>query len=503
MTAAAGHPQLAAVARGGALNLLGAGFSALASVAVLVLLTRGLGAAEAGTIFAATSIFLVLEVLGRLGADVSLVYFLPRQRAVSGRVTAGTLTTALRPVLAASTCLGLGLFLAAEPIAGWLVEGSTHPAVTYLRVLAVFLPPASLSAVVLGATRGFGDMKPTVLIERLGRSLAQLVLVLLSVAATASGTWAVFGWVAGYLPAAVVSAVSLRRLQAREQQQDASLERPQQSSAEFWRFTAPRALASVAQVVLQRLDVVLVVALLGAAEAAVYAAATRFLVVGQLGVQALSFAVQPPISAALAVGDVGRARVLYQLSTGWLILLVWPMLLTAALFAPMVLRLFGDSFSAGESVMVVLAAAMLVATGCGFVDVVLILSGRTTWSLLNTLVALAVDIALDVWLIPRIGLLGAAIGWAAAILVNNLVPLAQVKHFVGVHPLGSATRVAAALALLFFGLLPGLALLVTASRGYALATTAMTAPAYLALVWRRRELWELQRLRARGAAPAS
>ena len=61
----------------------------------------------------------------------------------------------------------------------------------------------------------------------------------------------------------------------------------------------------------------------------------------------------------------------------------------------------------------VLAAAMLVATGCGMVDMVLTMAGRTSWNLGNVLLALGVNVGLDLLLIPEHGVLGAAIGLAA------------------------------------------------------------------------------------------
>ena len=57
-------------------------------------------------------------------------------------------------------------------------------------------------------------------------------------------------------------------------------------------------------------------------------------------------------------------------------------------------------------------------------------------------------------------MLGAGIGWAAAILANNLLPLTQLTVSMGLHPFGTATLRAAALAAACFGVLPGIAALV-------------------------------------------
>jgi len=242
---------------------------------------------------------------------------------------------------------------------------------------------------------------------------------------------------------------------------------------DFWKFTGPRAVASVAQLALQRVDVLLVAALGGLAAAAVYAVAGRFVVLVQFANQGISQSVQPRLAEALATGDRRTANHLYQTATGWLVLVTWPICLLVIHLAPFYLRLFGDGYPAGRDVVVVLAGAMLVATGCGMVDMVLAMAGRTSWNLANVLVALALTIGLDLLLIPRFGALGAAAGLACAMVANNLLPLIQVGKAVGLHPFGRGTRAAALLSAACFGALP---LLHTAG-------LVLSVPAFLAGVW--------------------
>jgi O-antigen/teichoic acid export membrane protein len=164
--------------------------------------------------------------------------------------------------------------------------------------------------------------------------------------------------------------------------------------------------------------------------------------------------VQPRLAEALSTGDRATANDLYQIATGWLVLVTWPVNLLVILFAPVYLGLFGEAYVAGVPVVTVLAAAMLVATGCGMVDMVLSMAGRTSWNLVNVLIALAVTVGLDLLLIPAYGALGAAIGLACAMVVNNVLPLIQVGRAVRLHPFGPGTCVAALLSVVCFGLLP-------------------------------------------------
>ncbi len=354
-----------------------------------------------------------------------------------------------------------------------------------LRVLAVALPFAALADTMLGASRGFHEMQPTVVVDRIGRSTLQLVGVISAAMVSTSAMLAPL-WALPYVPAAVISVLWLRRIMREQRPAQAprlkkSVQLPAGSAESagrspvrldaadgvradnqhgkpnargFWRFTAPRSLASVAQIVIQRLDIVLVGIMKGPVEAAIYTAATRFLVAGQLGNSAISMAAQPQLTRLFAIKDRDGANTVYQVTTAWLILLTWPIYLLAVVFGPSVLAIFGRNYHAGSTVMLILALSMLVATACGQVDVVLITTGRSTWSLVNGLLAMCVNISVDLILIPRMGITGAAIGWAAAIVVSNLVPLVQVAVAAKVHPFGRGMAAACALTVVSFAVVP-------------------------------------------------
>jgi O-antigen/teichoic acid export membrane protein len=454
-------------ARGGLANMAGSALAGGTGVAVTWIVARSLGAEQAGAFFAATAAFVLAGGLAKLGTQTGLVYWPARLRATDrAHLLGACLRTGLTPVLVLSLLMAAAMWLAAPEIASATARDA--PAVVGahtagVRVLAVFLPLQALTDALLTATRGYRAMRPTVLFDRVLRSTLQLLLVAAAGVAAlwTAGSVAVFAfaWAAPYLPVTVLAAYALRKVYRAGKPIGATTHRAERRGLrrEFWLFTGPRALASVAQLALQRVDVLLVAALGGLVPAAIYAVAGRFVVLVQFANQGISQSVQPRLAEALATGDHRAANELYQTATGWLVLVTWPINLLVMLFAPVYLRLFGDGYPSGAPVVLVLAAAMLVATGCGMVDMVLAMGGRTSWNLVNVLVALTVTIGLDVLLIPRFGALGAAIGLACAVVVNNLLPLVQVGRAMGLHPFGRGTRAAALLSVACFGLLPQLA----------------------------------------------
>jgi O-antigen/teichoic acid export membrane protein len=265
----------------------------------------------------------------------------------------------------------------------------------------------------------------------------------------------------------------------------------------YWRYTGPRALSSLAQMAVQRVDIVLLGALRGLSDAAVYTAATRFLALGQLSGQALSTAVQHRLAEHLARGDRAGAGKLYQTATGWLVLLAWPAYLLFAVFAEPMLALFGEGYGAGRWVTVYLALTMLVATGCGMVDTVLNMAGKTAWTFYNALAGTVVNVVANLLLIPPYGIFGAAIAWSLAILVNNIVPLAQLHRVMGLHPYGRGTLTAAALAVGCFGVPPLLARAAFGAGPLVLCAVAAAGTlVYAAAAWRLRRVLELDALRS-------
>jgi len=492
---AGGQPQLAEVARGGTLNLIGAGVSAAATVGVTVLVTREFSRQAAGAFFTATSAFLIVEAVASLGANVGLVYFIARLRSLGEekRIPA-ILRAAIIPVIVASLVLTAAMVGVAEPLAKALLSGhlakqgavSAGAVAQSLRALALTLPFAALLDTFLGVGRGYRDMRPTVMVDKIGRSAVQLLGIVVAVVAGSAAFLAPL-WALPYVPAAAIAWLWIRRIRRQPSKSPRGMpDVPPELAAllaistpvpkirgalrggsrtaqrrlananprGFWQFTTPRGIASLASITLQRIDIVLVAILLGPVQAAVYTAATRFLVVGQLGNTAISMAAQPRFTELFAVGDRRSANVIYQVTTAWLVLLTWPLYLLAVVYGPEVLTVFGHSYRAGSDVMLILGLTMLLATASGQVDMVLITTGRSSWSLINGLLAVGVNVSLDLVLIPRYGITGAAIGWAVAIVVTNLMPMAQLASAIHLQPFGRGTLLAAALSAVSFCAIP-------------------------------------------------
>ncbi|HZA80872.1 MAG TPA: MATE family efflux transporter, partial [Actinomycetes bacterium] len=249
--------DLAALARGGALNLVGAAATGLLHFALLVVVTRGLRAEGTGAFYEAVALFLILSSAATLGADVGLSRMVPRYRALGrvGDLRRG-LQVSLWPVLAAGAVLGLLSYGFAPQLADvFSHRGESAQLADFIRAFALFVPVSALSLAVFAATRGFATMRPTVYLDKIARPALQPLLVLLAVLAGSGSTVIALAYLGPYLPALVAGLVWMGLLLRRAERRrggDATAE-PQPARplgrlvGEFWRFTGPRGLAALFQ----------------------------------------------------------------------------------------------------------------------------------------------------------------------------------------------------------------------------------------------------------------
>jgi len=491
--------QLARIARGGALNLVGGVTAGISGFVLTVIVTHGWDPTTAGLLFSSTSLFLILSATGLLGTDTGLARYVLRYEAQGrGNDVSTLLKTALTPVVVVGVLTGLLLALGADPIATWV--GLPARASDVLRVFAVALPLAVLSDACLAAIQAFGNMRATVVVDRLlrsgGQPIAAGVAVLIGVGLTGLSV----SWALPYAVAAAISPVILLRTVRRRGRRQVDQLPPRPTAEirrEFWSYTWLRGVARLFQVALQRSDIIMVAALRSPAEAALYTAATRFVILGQLGVMAIQQVLRPRLSEMLVVADDVETNRVFATSTAWIMALSWPIYITAIVAGPLYLKIFGERYvQHGEVVVVLMGLGMLLAMAAGPVDVILLMAGRSALSLINNSSALAVNIALNLVLIPRYGINGAAASWAIALGVRNILPFIQVRRTLGLSSISKAMLIVSIASVGCFAL-PMSALRFTVGLDVlpAVLVLILSGVLYLALLWHWRNDLELQALR--------
>lgn len=449
--------DVVSLARGGTMAAAGAATAAMGGFVLTLVVARSLGSSGAGLFFEAVALFMICAGITTLGADTGTLRSLSRCRALGTlREIRTTLVVALAPVLVASLLVTIAAWLLAPQLTDLMSHG--HGAASterYLRVLLVFLTFGTLSTVVVQATRGLGGVLPFVAIQNVFLPIARPAAIGLSVAAGWSVLAVPIAWGVLFVPALIGGCVVLHhqyRGQVRLITSSTPPPRPLRTIAgEFWRFSSVRGISATLDIGLVWFNVLLVGALTSTRDAGVYATASRFVLAGTIVLQAMRLAIAPQISGLMSTGQRERAASIYRVATIWVIAASWPLYLAMAVLSPRLLAFFGHDFTVGAQALTILALAMLVSLGTGNVGTVLLMAGKSSWVMANKVAALSVNVALNLLLVPQLGVNGAALAWAAAIAIDNLAALVEVRKGLGLHGYGRGSYVAAAVAVVCFG----------------------------------------------------
>lgn len=435
-----GEQEVRRSTRSGLFGLAGAAVNAVLGFVLTVVIVRGLGPAGSGAIFTAIGVLSILGAFCCAGADTALVWALPRRRAGVDGDGAQLLPVALLPVLLLTGVVAAAGALAADRLAPILFDSPEGPALLRLAFLA--LPVTAAMKVLLAAVRAVRPVTAVVGIQYVLVPLARPPLLLATVASGASVVVGFGSWLLPVALAMVAAAVLLvrpLRLSA-----GARLRPDRTDWRTLWGFALPRAASAAIDASSMWVGVLLTSALAGATESGVFAAVGRYALAGLLVMQGLRVAVAPQLSRLLGQGRNADAALVYRRVTVMIIMLSWPAYLLLAVFAPAFLSLFGAGFGAGTTPLAVLAGAMMVNSGVGIVQTMLLMSGNSGRHLQATLVGLALSVGLGVLLIPDHGALGAAYAWTAGIVAENVLAAVAARHAVGEPLLARSVAWAAA-----------------------------------------------------------
>ncbi|MFN8017248.1 MAG: oligosaccharide flippase family protein [Acidimicrobiales bacterium] len=460
-TAPAGSASVTAVARGGALNMVGSIIYGASNFILLVVLQRVLGPQDAGIVLVAIALYNITETVAEMGCGTGLIRMLSHDRAIGHEERLRpTVIVGIVPVAIAATFAAGLMFALAEPMARLLASpGQEQLVANVLRAMTPFMPFMCLHSVLVSGTRGFNTMGPQTYIERIGRAVALPMVVALAVGMGMGPAGVGAMWASTAVVALVFSARAMwfRIRRAEEACGVAPLKPNRRIAKHFWAFTAPRAIGQSAEVAVSWIDTVLVAALISTTAAGIYASGTRYILPGVYAANALMQVTGPRISGLLARGEKHEASALLKVVCGWQVAVMWPIYLVTALFPTPLLQVFGPEVVAAKGALVAISIAMLITAPVGPVASVILMSGRSRQAMFNTLVLVAVNVGGNLIFVPKYGITAAGVTWGATILVAAALPGWQSSRSLGVSTLGRPAVVAVATSAATMGVVGGAA----------------------------------------------
>jgi O-antigen/teichoic acid export membrane protein len=142
----------------------------------------------------------------------------------------------------------------------------------------------------------------------------------------------------------------------------------------------------------------------------------------------------PIISGLHARQDTEEMGRLYKDVSRWIFTGAFALFLVLVVFAPEVMGIFGEAFGAGVTALIIVAVAQLFSSSVGPAPRMLAMTGNQNYAMIATSVSAIAGVVVSLILIPRFEVMGAAIGMATAIIVENTGTMSAVKWRLGYWP---------------------------------------------------------------------
>ena len=443
------------ITRGGIFTMGGSLFAGVMGFALNIVLGRYFGAHGSGVFFEAVSIFIIVNGIAVVGSDTGTLRLVAARRSLHAHTDVWSiLRITTWPVLLWSATLAVLIWFTSGPISERLLAEDAGLLEGYLKVAGITLIFSALGQAALGGSRGFGSVRPYIALYQVGLSTARIAFVVLVGALGSSSAWLMPVWC---LPLVVIDLLAIGYVVRRAQADLRTCTTPAADTSvtsfrEIWRFNVLRGIASFFETCIVWIDVLVVGYFLGPAMAGAYAAASRFITTGTMAMEAMRIGSANTIAEAFAHGDKVRANQAYQLSSVWVVLLSWPVFFGLATFAPFILGVIGDDFLVAAPAMVVMSLGILVYLLMGNINALMLMAGRSDITATNSFFTVILNLALNLVLVPKIGLIGAAIAWSVSLAFDSTLCLLRGYRNTSAVPPWRALLVAALTCAGAFGL---------------------------------------------------
>jgi O-antigen/teichoic acid export membrane protein len=431
-TVGSGLTDARRLARGAGITLLGRVAGRGMNLMVQVVRARMLAPAGYGAFVIGWMLFRTLSGVATLGVDNGVVRFGRYEGRADNRALRQLLGTALRIVLS-STALGAAALLLGAPL---LAERTFRDPtlVPVLRVFAVCLVLAAITRVLAAGSRTTQRIQYSVISEELVQPAANLVLLVPVALLLPNAHGAAAAATVSFLLAAMTAGAFVQQLFPRSRQLRGSRD-SNVTVGSLLRYSAPTALAIMSSTFLLWSTPLIVGYFATSGDVGVYNAAAQIALLFILVLSSFNLIFSPMIASLHARREHARIGSLYAVATRWGLYLCLPAYLVIVSGPTAIMTaVFGPEYRVGASALVVLATGQFVNAAAGAVALLLIMTGHERKWMVLTVTALIAGLMANVVLVPRLGVLGAALGTGGAVALLYMVGLIVVWRVLRLWP---------------------------------------------------------------------
>ena len=420
----------AELAQGASLSLFGRISGRTLHLLTQISVGRFFGPEAYGLFAIGLTIFRISGLISVLGMDTSVLRFGVRHKADSRGRLSWVLLVGIGAPLLIGTTVGIAIFLAAPWLASVVFDKPSLEQV--IRLFALGIGPLAGLQVAAAATRISKRMQFWVLSEELTQPALALLLTLVAALLGLGILGAVAAIVISVGVALIVALYYVRKLFPGVLARSASLRGPWR---EFLTYSITVSGSRISIALMYWMDRLVLGSFWPAEVVGVYQAAAQSAILFAIILTSFNRIFTPLVADLWHRGELIRLEAVYRISTKWGLYMSLPLFVVVWSAPGLVLSaVFGPEYALGALSLRILALGQLINVGTGGVGLMLAITGHQRRWVLTAIAAFAADVVLLLILIPRYGMLGAAIATSATLSGMYVVGLIQVRHTLALWP---------------------------------------------------------------------
>lgn len=423
--------SLKQITKGSAINIIGTLFSYGSRFIIVYLLVRGLGSENYGLYVIAITIFGVLAEIAQFGLPQGVIRYLSIFRSQKDWSKAwGVVWYSLGITFLLSCVLSITFYYVADIVSiRWF---KSHALETIINQASWIIPLEAMFFLSIHAFTGMNHMKYRTYLTNFYTSFVWFIIVMLFYFLKpglifyfwGKGILLIFGLILSIflLKKYIIPTAKLRLYQTKKIITDLVI------------FSLPLVFSRIINIMLSRTDIFMIGLFLHPTQVAIYHVAGRLADIQGIMLHPVNTAMAPVSAKLLLNNRITELSLHYQTISRWMLGLAFPLSLVLILFSKELLAFFEPGFSSSNYVLVVILLSNLFNISTGSSGLIITMAGYTKLNLINSSFGGALNVILNFVLIPRIGLMGAALATAVSIVAINLLRIIELYYIFHMSP---------------------------------------------------------------------
>ncbi len=378
---------------------------------IRVLLARHLGSYGYGLISLSVAVIAVAGSIALVGMESgitrSIAYFIGKNDMARAK---GTIYAGFKIVTFLSIILGFLVFFSTEKISTIFFHDRNLASV--LRIFSLFLPFFCIFSVWVAIFRGFKKIKYMVYVNTIFNSGVRLIIlsiiILLGAGILKISIGYCIGWISGILAAIVIFLHMIKRYKNWR-----TLEKIEEKRKLFV-FSLPLVISHILGRIRSKTDTLLIGYFITPVEVGIYNIALPLSKILLVALNSINRIFTPSITELYSKGNIVELKNTYKRVARWAFYITFPIFLVLVCYSRYILiNLFGIQYQSATLPLIILSAGMFINAISGSFGETIIAIGKTKVNMMLILIFVFVNIILNIILIPKFSIIGAA--WANAI----------------------------------------------------------------------------------------